>query len=306
MKKIGLLFGMEKSFPEAVCNYINEIGAGKVIAEYAKIGPYCYDSKNEYDVIFDLVSNEVPFYRSVLKQFAVNNVKIVNNPFFSTEDDEFLHNSLAKINGFPVPKTVIIPSKEHPFGTCSETFQNLIYPIDWDGIFDYIGFPAIIKPNYNTPLQNSFKIYNKNEFFAAFDNTGNNLMVLQECINYDNYYRCFTIGKKQTKITEYNPMKPHHLRYSSNSSELPENLKNKMAEYSNKISTFFDFDFNAIEFALNDDQLFIIDFLNPAPSCQKSFLKKEVFEWLVENTSKMLIEKTKQKSKKQIFPVVSK
>ncbi len=298
MKKIGLLYGMEKSFPEAVTNYINEIGNGKVAAEYVKIGPCCYDSKIEYDVIFDLVSNEVPFYRSLLKHFAINNVKIVNNPFFSSEDDEFLHNSLAKLNDFPVPKTVMLPSKEHPYGTCSETFQNLIYPIDWKKIFDSIGFPAIIKPNFNTPLQNSFKIYNKNEFFAAFDNTGNNSMVLQECIDYDNYFRCFTIGKKHTKITDYNPTKPHHLRYTSNSIELSDELKNKMFEYSIKVATLFDFDFNTMEFAIKDNQLYIIDFLNQSPSCEKAFLKKDVFDWLVEKTSKMLIEKAKQRKLK--------
>ncbi|NLO20342.1 MAG: hypothetical protein GX121_10810 [Ignavibacteria bacterium] len=295
MKKIGLLYGIEKRFPETVLKLINSIGKGKVLAEPVKLGPSLVDAKSEYELIFDLVSNEVPFYRSLLKHFALNNIKIVNNPFFSSEDDEFLHNSVAKAQGLPVPKTVILPSKEHPYGTSSDTFQNLIYPVDWEKVFEYIGFPAMIKPNFFSILHNSYKIYNKNEFFAAYNNTGNLPMVLQEFIQYDSYYRCFVIGKKETKIIDYNPLKPLHLRYNAESSSISKELEKKIIEYSIKISTLFDFDFNAMEFAVKDEKLFIIDFLNQAPTVESNFLKEETFDWIVKTTANMLIEKAEQK-----------
>jgi hypothetical protein len=45
--------------------------------------------------------------------------------------------------GVPVPKTVILPSYEMPTDTKGESFSNLAYPLDWENIFNYVGFPGL-------------------------------------------------------------------------------------------------------------------------------------------------------------------
>ena len=48
--------------------------------------------------------------------------------------------------GVAVPPTVLLPHKEHPTGTTERSMRNLHYPLDWDEVFEYVGFPAFLKP----------------------------------------------------------------------------------------------------------------------------------------------------------------
>ena len=63
MKRIGVLFGMENTFPPALVARINEISAD-VRAEYVKIGATDMEVPSRYDLIIDRISQDIPFYRS--------------------------------------------------------------------------------------------------------------------------------------------------------------------------------------------------------------------------------------------------
>ena len=71
MKKVGILVGREKTFPEALIKNINERGNGEVIAEYLKLGGIKHDAPPAYDLVIDRISHEVPFYRATLKRMAL-------------------------------------------------------------------------------------------------------------------------------------------------------------------------------------------------------------------------------------------
>ena len=58
-KRIGLLYGMERSFPAALAEEVGRIGGGKVVAEPARLGVLRYDAKPPYDVILDRISQDV-------------------------------------------------------------------------------------------------------------------------------------------------------------------------------------------------------------------------------------------------------
>ncbi|MFN5877068.1 MAG: hypothetical protein ACK45E_12420, partial [Ignavibacteria bacterium] len=90
MKKIGLLFGMEQSFPPALVHEINDRHAG-VSAEFVKIGGVTLETLFEYDVILDRISQDVPYYRAMLKLAALKGVRVVNNPFWWSADDKFFN-----------------------------------------------------------------------------------------------------------------------------------------------------------------------------------------------------------------------
>ena len=68
MKRVGILVGREKTFPEALIKGINERGRGDVVAEYITLGGIKYDDPPKYDLVVDRISHEVPFYRATLKR----------------------------------------------------------------------------------------------------------------------------------------------------------------------------------------------------------------------------------------------
>ena len=78
------------------------------------------------------------------------------------------------------------------------------YPIDWDTIFEYIGFPAFLKPFDGGGWRGVSKANNPDEVFAAYDDSGIDCMMLQEGIAYTDYFRCYGIGREDDA--------PRHLR----------------------------------------------------------------------------------------------
>ena len=146
MKKVGLLVGREVTFPRALIERVNERGGGEVVAEMVTVGGVRHDMSKEYDLIIDRISHEVPFYRAYMKRAVLEGTIVVNNPFWWQADDKFFNYSLATKLGVAVPKTVLLPQKDYIEGITPESLRNLEFPLDWQAIADYVGFPAIIKP----------------------------------------------------------------------------------------------------------------------------------------------------------------
>src|SRR6202007_5761 len=146
MKKIGILFGQENSFPQAFVDRINQKAEKGISAEFVRIDKVMQAEPLDYVVIIDRISQDVPFYRAYLKNAAICGTAVINNPFWWSADEKFFNNCLATKINVPVPKTVILPSRDLPPDTSSESYSNLSYPLDWGGIFNYIGFPAYMKP----------------------------------------------------------------------------------------------------------------------------------------------------------------
>ena len=64
MKKIGILFGMENTFPPAVVEKINSMKIEGVSAEFVKLGGVKMADPSGYRVIIDRISQDIPFYRA--------------------------------------------------------------------------------------------------------------------------------------------------------------------------------------------------------------------------------------------------
>src|SRR6478736_2635373 len=137
MKKIGVLFGKERSFPEAFIERVNSKGIAGMYAEPVRIDKVVQGDSSEYAVIIDRISQDVPFYRAFLKNAAISGTAVINNPFWWSADEKFFNNALATKIDVPVPKTVILPSRDLPDDTTDESFSNLAYPLDWESIFKY-------------------------------------------------------------------------------------------------------------------------------------------------------------------------
>ena len=247
-------------------------------------------ASDEYAVIIDRISQDVPFYRAYLKNAAICGAAVINNPFWWSADEKFFNNALAVKIGVPVPKTVILPSRELPTDTTDESFNNLAYPLDWEGIFQYVGFPAYMKPFAGGGWKNVYKLRSLEEFFQKHNETGQLVMLLQEEIVFEEYYRCYCIGGKYVRIMPYEPRNPHHLRYSSDFSPSADRLK-QMEQIVLRLNHYLGYDFNTVELALRDGVPYAIDFCNPAPDAERTSVGEENFEWVVETAATYAIEK---------------
>jgi glutathione synthase/RimK-type ligase-like ATP-grasp enzyme len=290
MKKIGVLYGKERSFPEAVIQRINTIGGAGVMAEPVKINRVKQGEEAGYTVIIDRISQDVPFYRAYLKNAALTGTAVINNPFWFSADEKFFNNCLATKIDVPVPKTVILPSHQHPDDTSDQTFTNLDYPLDWEGIFEYVGFPAYMKPFAGGGWKNVYRIENKDDFFRSHAETGQLVMLLQEEIIFEEYYRCYCIGGRYVRIMPYEPRNPHHLRYQAGFSP-SQALLNKMEEIVIRLCRYLGYDFNTVELAVRNGVPYAIDFCNPAPDADRNSVGEENFEWVVATSAKYAIER---------------
>ncbi len=290
MKKIGILYGKERSFPEAFVNRINSKAIEGITAEPVRIDKAMQGVHSGYAVIVDRISQDVPFYRTWLKNAAVTGTAVINNPFWWSADDKYFNNCLMTKVGVPVPRTAILPSRDLPDDTSHESFNNLAYPLDWNAIFSYVGFPAYMKPFAGGGWKHVYKLNNAEEFFQKHSETGQLVMLLQEEIIFSEYYRCYCIGGKHVRIMSYEPRNPHHLRYVADFKPSPERLK-QMTDIVLRINSYLGYDFNTVELAVRDGIPYAIDFCNPAPDADKSSVGEENFEWVVETAASYAIEK---------------
>jgi glutathione synthase/RimK-type ligase-like ATP-grasp enzyme len=290
MKKIGILHGKERSFPEAFVARVNSKHVPGIIAEPVRIEKAIQGEPTGYAVIIDRISQDVPFYRTWLKNEAVTGTAVINNPFWWSADDKYFNNCLMTKVDVPVPKTAIIPSRDLPDDTSDESFSNLAYPLDWESIFSYVGFPAYMKPFAGGGWKHVYKLNNKEEFFNKHAETGQLVMLLQEEIVFTEYYRCYCIGGKYVRIMPYEPRNPHHLRYAASFQPTPERLQ-QMTDIVLRINKYLGYDFNTVELAVRDNIPFAIDFCNPAPDAERSGVGEENFEWVVETAANYAIEK---------------
>ena len=293
MKKIGILFGKERSFPEAFVKRVNEIAGKDIKAEFVNIDKIFQAEALDYAVIIDRISQDVPFYRSALKNAAITGTAVINNPLWWSADEKFFNNALAIKIGVPVPKTALIPSYEQPDDTSDESFSNLAFPLDWEAIFEYTGFPAYMKPFDGGGWKEVYKLHDIEDFFDKHSQTKKTVMMLQEEIVFDEYFRCYCIGGKYVRIMQYEPRNPFHLRYQVNSPPSSEKLLKTIHDYVIKLNQYLGYDFNTVEFAVRDGIPYAIDFCNPAPDAEVTSVGQENFGWVVETSAQYAIERAK-------------
>lgn len=291
MKKIGILHGKESSFPEAFVERINAKNVKGVYAERVLVEEVSQGDPTPYAVMLDRISQDVPFYRAYLKNAALNGTAVMNNPFWWSADEKFFNNCLSTKVGLPVPKTILLPSKQMPPDTSAQSFRNLKYPLEWEKMIEYLGgFPLFMKPHSGGGWKNVYKVHNYDEFFAAYNETGELVMLLQEAIEFDAYFRCYCLGGKYVRIMDYEPRNPHHLRYVADH-KVSKEMREEMYRLVLMINHALGYDFNTVEFAIRDGIPYAIDFCNPAPDADVSSVGEENFEWVVENAANMAIEK---------------
>jgi hypothetical protein len=289
MARIGILYGMEESFPPALVDRINAMGVEGVRAEHLKVGGVRMAEASGYDVIVDRISHDIPFYRSFLKNAVLCGAKVINNPFWWSADDKFFNYALAAKLGVAVPPTVLLPHKTHPPGTTAHSMRNLEFPLDWDGIFQYVGFPAFLKPHDGGGWKNVTKVNSIEEFSAAYDESGDLCMTLQAGVKFQEYFRCYVIDRQHVHIMRYDPGAPHQLRYVPGNPPASPELHRRMTADALTLCRALGYDLNTVEFAVEDGIPYAIDFMNPAPDAGLESVGVDNFSWVVDRVASMAV-----------------
>lgn len=283
MRKVGILVGREKTFPAALSDSINERGGGDVVAEFVKLDGVRHDAPPFYDVIIDRISHEVPFYRAYLKRAVIEGTVVINNPFWWSADDKFFNYSLATKLGVAIPRTVLLPQKDYMEGITGESLRNLEFPLDWQGIADYVGFPSYIKPFDGGGWKNVSKVNSLEELWQVYDTTGTLCMTLQANVEWDQFVRCYCIGQRDVMIMPYDPRKGYLSgeQYIHDPNYLSPEVAARVGQDVLTLNRALGYDINTVEFAIKDGVPYAIDFMNPAPDAELASVGKFYHEWLV-------------------------
>lgn len=289
-KRIGLLIGREKDWPEAFITAVNSNKAN-VTAELVKLAGTRLEDECPYAVIIDRMSHEIPYYRAYVKHAAVRGSYIINDPFVWSSDNRFLGATLAEKLGLKFPRTIVLPNKEVETDVVPDSFRNLLYPMDWEGIIDYVGVPAIFKEIRSGGRRLSYRVHSVEELIQQYDESGTHTMILQQLIEEGENIHCFVIGGEQVMPLRY----LHETnRYAGDPEMEDKALQEKLISSARRLSRAYGYDINVVEFLRAADELFVVNATNPSPLIDRQLLGTEQFEWLVEETVKLAIERAKR------------
>ena len=292
-KKIGLLVGREKDWPEAFMAEVNGRDENTQV-EFIKLYGTFLTDLCDYTVLIDRISYEIPYYRAFLTFAALQGVHIINNPFTWSADDKLIGAAVAKKSGFNTPRTIMLPNKGV---TCSDLtaddFRNLGYPIDWDGIIEKIGVPAIFKNAHTGGRHIVHRVNSVDELIEQYDTSGDQTMVLQQIIDAEHHIHCFVIGQKEVLALRYSR---DEKRYLAKPLDRKNPIVAEMIDAAIQLSQAYQYDINMVEFAVKGDDPYVINSTNPTPFIDKKLMLPDQFDWCVQKTADLAIERAKQPS----------
>jgi hypothetical protein len=293
MKRIGILFGGENSFPGSLVEQINSRNLDSIEAEFVLTGAVQHDRKPRYAVIVDRISHAVPFYRAFLKQASLFGTVVINNPFRASADDKFFNYALAAKLGVAVPATVMLPHKQLPAGATDRTMRNLEYPLDWEAVLAAVGEHGFLKPIDGGGWRDVHEVHSREEFFRAYDQTRDLCMVYQKAVEYSEYYRCCVVGRKKARIMAYDPRRPHAERYVEGAPQAHKSLLKRIRLDAIKLCGGLGYDINTVEFAVERGTPYAIDFMNPVPDADPHSIGQANFDWMVKEVADLAISRAK-------------
>ena len=296
-KRVGLMVGREWSFPPRFIEEVAKRNQG-VEAEYVKIGAVAMNEPCPYAVIIDRISHEVPYYRSYLKNAVLQGVTVVNNPFMWSADDKYFDASLATRLGVASPKTMALPNKGYIPGIVpEESLRNLVYPLDWKGIVDYVGMPCILKDAHGGGWKEVYVCRSLDELIHHYDNSGLLNMIVQEFIDWEQFVRCLCIGQEQVLPMKYDP---RNRKYLVEHEHLSAELGGRIVQDSLTLCRALGYDMNSLEFAVRGGIPYAIDFMNCAPDMDVYSLTPHYFEWVVNAMADMVVRLAKNPRKQAV------
>ncbi len=220
------LIQFQSEFPNAVSQYAKEknlplegriirlVGCDEMSRKkglYSNFPMYEIGEIVEEDAIFDRIGTIVQTGGIFLDKAVYSGTQVFNRPV-SIDESKARDYMIAKMKGFYVPKTVLLPQASYArFKSVDENRVDL--DVDLEAAVRYVGgYPCYMKRAFGGGRAHVYKINNKAELYEIYQITREFLMVLQENIDMDLYIRTFCFGSKVIH-TSYNIDRPDGQKY---------------------------------------------------------------------------------------------
>lgn len=285
-KRIGLIVGRERDWPEAFIAGVSQ-ARQDVVAELVKLGGTYMDEDCQYAVLIDRMSHEVPYYRTYLKYAVMRGSYAINNPYVWSADNRFFGTAVATNLGLRSPRTIVLPNKDVIAEVVPDSFRNLGYPMDWEGITSYIGVPAVFKEISSGGRRLSFRVHSVDELIQRYDESGTRTMILQELILDGDHLHCLVVGGTDTLILPYDHVQNRYLADFALAPDMAESIQ----QSARAITNTYGYDINLVEFINRSGELFVINSTNPAPVLDRQLMDDVQFDWAVRETVKLALQK---------------
>jgi hypothetical protein len=272
---IGLLLGAEDDWPRAFETIVSRLGpirdergqTHRIDTERITIEPFDLSDKPRYELVIDRLAYWYYHPREWLKKAALmDDVYLLNSPFtFQSMEKHAAYCALMRL-GIKVPRTVLVPFK-NPVDNSRWQYTSERYnqPFDLEAIAEDIGYPLFMKPYDGGQWVGVTRIKGPQELHAAYDESGQRLMHLQESIeDFDVFARSLSIGP-ETMVMKFRPDLPMHDRYAVDHDFLTAETGEEVETISRLVNAFFRWEFNSCECLVRGSEVHPIDYANASP-----------------------------------------
>lgn len=255
--QVAILKGREETYPAALEQAIIERFGRQTLADF-QIGGLSAQPTLPLSVVIDRISNVVPYYRSLLRQYQRNGCYIW--PELSAVDtlDRLNLVQIALGLEIPVPVTVALPSKDHPKGVISEDLQNLIYPLNWDEILAQVGLPARLR-SIELAYHQELLIHSLSALWEQYAATSTDLMIIQSWRQCDKKVTVVVVGDLVRCLGAYGP--DHRFTLDGLSSVVQQEL----SQHSARLAQAAGLSLCSVEWCWTPQRYWLED-LNPYPN----------------------------------------
>ena len=289
-KRIGLIVGRDRNWSDTFMKAVNEAENG-VTAELVQLSGTMMDEACPYDVIVDRVSHEVPYYRAYLHHAALHGGYIINNPFTWSADSKFFGVGLVNKMGFTSPRTIVLPNKHVEKEMDPDSFRNLVYPMDWQGIVDYVGVPAVFKNINSGGRYAVYRVHSVDDLLQRYDESGTMTMILQEIIESDKHVHCFVFGHERVIPLRYSVEDNQYFPDILSEDDV---LGQQLIHQALTLTRAYGYDVNMVEFVIKDDTIYVINCTNPAPEMTRDLMTPEQFYLCVNEIAQVAVARAKR------------
>jgi hypothetical protein len=121
-------------------------------------------------------------------------------------------------------------------------------------------------------------------------------MTLQECVNFDQFVRCYGIGQEKVRIMPYDPTQGYlsGKQYIDDPDYLSPELAARIEQDVLTICRALGYDINTVEFAIERGVPYAIDFMNPAPDAELASVGAENHRWVIDNVTDFVLRRLAQ------------
>lgn len=273
--KVGILEDRDDLFIQDVI-----LQLGKEEVEFLSFSEDFWQPSNiYYKVIVDRLSYRFLYLREALKIMALRGTYVLNNPFSADASNKLVDYEVSRSIGIPVPKTILLSDT-----SVGEEIKGLVKEPQWTKIVEELGLPCVIKPYNGYGWFDVYVVNSLEEMQKAYESCNNSsLLLAQQFIEYQDYFRVYCIDKKEVLFVRWIPKPLGAGEYLLTDQDNINYKKELISNFTIKLNTILDRDINATEWCFDKEgKPWAIDTYNEVPDIHKGRLPEPHYRWIVE------------------------